>query len=185
MSNIAKIKLKNRIAKFHDKHYKTLLVIPAIILLASFIYMGVFYSKNQDFMNKDISLTGGTSVTIYEKISPEKIQQDLSGKLDDLDAREISDLITREQKAVIIETKSDADTTKTVLEEYLGYTLNEENSSFEFTGSSLSQSFFKQLLIAVIVAFFLMAIVVFLLFRTFIPSIAVIVAAFADSEFDW
>ena len=176
----SKERLGTRVSRFHDKHYKTLLVIPAIILLASFIYMGVFYSKNHDFMNKDISLTGGTSVTIYEKISPEKIQQDLSGKLDDLDAREISDLITREQKAVIIETKSDADTTKTVLEEYLGYTLNEENSSFEFTGSSLSQSFFKQLLIAVIVAFFLMAIVVFLLFRTFIPSIAVIVAAFAD-----
>jgi preprotein translocase subunit SecF len=175
-----KEKIKTSITKFHDKYYKLLLLIPLIILLLSFIHMGIFYSKNGDFVKRDISLTGGTSVTIYEKISLDKIQSDLSEKLDDVEVREISDLITKEQKAVIIETKSDADTTRKVLEEYLGYTLTAENSSFEFTGSSLSSSFFRQLVIAVIIAFILMAIVVFILFRTFVPSMAVILSAFAD-----
>jgi len=175
-----KEKLKTKVTKFHDKYYKQLLLITLVMLLFSFIYMGIFYSNNGDFIKKDISLTGGTSVTIYEKISVDKVQSDLSGKLDDIDVREISDLITNEQKAVIIETKSDADTTRAVLEEYLSYSLTAENSSFEFTGSSLSSSFFKQLIIAVIVAFILMAIVVFLLFRTFVPSMAVILSAFAD-----
>ncbi len=173
-------KLKTSVTKFHDRYYKLLLLIPAIMLLLSFIYMGVFYSKNGDFVKRDISLTGGTSVTIYEKISVEKVQADLSDKLEDVEVREISDLITKEQKAVIIETKSDADLTRKVLEEYLGHTLTAENSSFEFTGSSLSNSFFKQLVIAVIIAFILMAIVVFILFRTFVPSMAVILSAFAD-----
>jgi preprotein translocase subunit SecF len=175
-----KEKIKQNLSRFHDKYYKLLLLIPAILLLLSFIYMGIFYSKNGDFMYKDISLTGGTSVTIYDQISVDQIKQDLSDQLDSLDVREIFDLLTQEQKAVIIETKSDADTTREVLEDYLGYSLDEENSSFEFTGSSLSESFFKQLLIAVIIAFFLMAIVVFILFRTFVPSLAVIIAAFAD-----
>ena len=63
---------------------------------------------------------------------------------------------------------------------FLGYELNDENSSFEFTGSALSESFFKQLIIAIMFAFIFMAIVVFIIFRTFVPSTAVIISAFAD-----
>jgi len=155
-------------------------LLPAILLLIFVAYMVIFYAQHGDFVEKDISLTGGTTVTIYEKISPDKIQADLQDKLDSLDIREISDLITNEQKAVVIETKSDAETTRTVVENYLGYQLTEDNSSFEFTGSSLSESFFNQLMIAVMIAFFLMAIVVFVMFRTFVPSAAVIISAFAD-----
>jgi len=156
------------------------LFLPALILLASFVYMFFFYSTHGDFINRDISLTGGTSVTLYENLSINKLQADLSGKLDSLDVRAISDLITNQQKAVIIETKTDSDTTRKVLEDYLGHPLTTKNSSFEFTGSTLSSSFFKQLVIAVIIAFCLMAIVVFIMFRTFVPSLAVIISAFAD-----
>jgi len=175
-----KEKFGTKFARFHDKNYKLLLLIPALLMVFSFIYMSVFYSQNGDFIYRDISLTGGTTVTIYEKRPITQVQDDLSGDLDSLDVRSVSDFITREQKAFIIETKSDRDTTKQVLENYLGYTLNEENSSFEFTGSSLSASFFRQLMIAVIIAFVLMALVVFILFRTFVPSMAVIISAFAD-----
>ena len=58
--------------------------------------------------------------------------------------------------------------------------MNDKNSSLEFTGSLISQSFYKQLLIAMLFAFLLMSIVVFIMFRTFVPSFAVILAAFAD-----
>ena len=174
------IKFSSKIARFHDKHYKLLLLIPAIILVFSFVYMFVFYSNTGDFINRDISLTGGTSVTIFEKLNIRDLERDLSGKLDGISTREIYDLITREQKAVIIETKSDGEETRRVLEEYLGYELDEQNSSFEFTGSSLSESFFRQLLIAILLAFIFMAIVVFIIFRTFVPSAAVVLAAFAN-----
>jgi len=165
---------------WHDKHYKTLLLIPLAIIIFSFIYLGSFYSQNGDFLHKDISLTGGTSVTIYDQININDLKQNLQDKLDEISIRDIYDLITNEQKAIVIETKSDADTTKQVLEDYLGYELNEENSSFEFTGSSLSEGFYKQLLIAILIAFIFMGIVVFIIFRTFIPSIAVIISAFAN-----
>lgn len=173
-------KKTQRFEKFHDKYYKLLLLIPALILLFGFIYMFVFYSNNGDFIYKDISLTGGTSVTIYDNINSNQLREDLSDKLDEINTREIYDLITREKQAVIIETKSSGDQTRQVLEEYLGYELTEKNSSFEFTGSTLSQSFYRQLLIAILFAFIFMAIVVFIIFRTFIPSVAVIVSAFAD-----
>lgn len=175
-----KEKFGTKAARFHDKYYKLLLLIPAIILIFSVAYMAVFYYNTGDFINRDISLTGGTSVTIHEKRNIEDVEKDLSGKLESISIREISDLITREQKAIIIETTSDAETTREVLEDYLGYTLTEENSSFEFTGSSLSKSFFRQLLIAILLAFVFMALVVFIIFRTFVPSAAIIISAFAD-----
>ena len=171
---------KNKLENWHDKNYKLLLLIPVALIIFSLIYMGIFYSNNNDFIYKDVSLTGGTSATIYAKIDSEQLKLDLSDKLEEINTRKIYDLITQEQKALIIETKTDAAETKKVLEEYLGYELNEENSSFEFTGATLSENFYKQLIIAIIFAFIFMGIVVFIIFRTFVPSTAVIISAFAD-----
>jgi len=174
-------KFKENFAKFHDKNYKLLLIIPLSILVFGFVYMGIFYSQNHDFIYKDISLTGGTSVTINDgTINPTDLKNAIAGKLEDVNIREISDLVSQKQIAVIVETKSDEQQTRTVLENYLGYKLDGKNSSFEFTGSTLSQNFYKQLLIALLIAFFLMSVVVFLQFKNFIPSIAVIFSAFAD-----
>ena len=171
---------KQKISQFHDKNYKKLLLIPFILLILSLSYLGYFYSQNGDFFSKDISLTGGTTVTLYGDFSQAQITADLSEELNDLNTRIIYDLITNEQKALILETKTEGDETKQVLEDYLGYELNSDNSSFEFTGSSLSESFYKQLLVAILIAFIFMALVVFVIFRTIVPSGAVIISAFAD-----
>ncbi len=165
---------------WHDKYYKILLIIPAILIIFSFIYMVNFYNQHGDFIKKDISLTGGTSVTLYEKLDVLELKQGLQDKLQDVNVREVYDLITKEQKAVIVETISGADETRNVLENYLKHELSDENSSFEFTGSSLSKGFYKQLLIAILIAFLAMGIVIFLIFRIFMPSLAVILSAFAD-----
>jgi len=139
-----------------------------------------FYSTNQDFAYKDISLTGGTSVTIIGDIDSDKLIQELSSKLEGLNTRDISDLVTHERKAIIIETKASSDATKKTLEEYLGYELTSKNSSFEFTGSALSENFYQQLLIAIWVAFVLMGFVVFLIFgeSQIIKSYAAILSLF-------
>ena len=150
--------------KLYDKYYKLLLVIPAVIILFSFLYLGNFYSKNNDFIYKDISLTGGTTVTLFGDIDPQKLNEDLSPQIEDIITREIYDLITNERKAVIIETKLESAQTKTILENYLGYKLTSANSSFEFTGSTLSATFYNQLLTAIMVAFVLMGLVVFFIF---------------------
>ncbi|MEK6898287.1 MAG: protein translocase subunit SecF [Nanoarchaeota archaeon] len=170
-----------RMANFHNKYYKHLLLIPLAIFLLSFAYMFFFYSVNHDFIYKDVTLAGGTSVTIYGDIDSSKLKQQLSSQLNDINTREIYDLGTKERIAVVIETKSDGDVTKKALENYLGYKLTSENSSFEFTGAVLSQSFYQQLLMAIFFAFLFMSAVVFIIFRkTIIPSVAVILSAFAD-----
>ena len=171
---------KKEIEKFHDKYYKLLLLLPAFLIIFSLVYMYNFHNQNNDFIHKDISLSGGTIITIYDKLDVKNLEQDLSRKLDDFSAREISDLVTREQKAVIIETKTSGESAKKILEDYLGYALTDKNSSFEFTGSTLSNSFYKQLLIAILFSFILMSIVVFIIFRNFVPSFTVISCVFVD-----
>ena len=183
VKNMNKDNIKQKVSSFHDKNYKLLLLLPAVLLLFCIFYMVYFYSANNDFFYKDISLTGGTSVTINNAVNAQELSQALSSKLEGLNVREISDLITKKQIALIVETTSDEKITKTVLEEYLGYSLTEENSSFEFTSATLSDTFYQQLMIAIIVAFVLMSLVVFSQFRSFIPSMAVILSAFADIIF--
>lgn len=170
----------NSFGKWYDKNYKLLLLIPISILIFSFIYLAVFYSHNNGLVYKDFSLSGGTSITILGKINATTLKKSVSGKLDELNTREIFDLITREQKALIIETKTNTKDAKKILENYLGYELTNKNSSFVFIGPTLGQDFYRQLLIAILSAFLLMGIVVFIIFRNFIPSIAVIISAFAD-----
>jgi preprotein translocase subunit SecF len=166
---------------WHDKYYKVLLIIPLSLVVFSFIYLGLFYSQHNDIMLKDISLTGGTSVTLNDNlINVADLENFLQNRLEEMTLKEISDLTTGEKVAIIIETKTDAETTREILEEYLNYELTDENSSIEFTGSSLSTSFYKQLLIALLVSFVFMSLVVFLLFKNAVPAGAVIFSAFAD-----
>jgi len=149
---------------WHDKNYKKLLLIPLGILLFSIVFMAVFYSQNGDFIYRDVSLTGGTTATIYDQIDVTDLKQSVSGDLEDLKTRKIYDLVTNEYSALTIETKSDTEVTKSVLEDYVGYELTQENSSFQYTGAALSESFFQQLLLAVLYAFLFMGVVVFFIF---------------------
>lgn len=181
---------KNKFVKFHDKNYKLLLLIPAALLIFSVIYLGFFYSDNGDIFYKDISLTGGTSVTINlvnEKIEVNSLKDTISEKFENVIVREVSDLITGEQIAVIVEIKTDecneeqSKFIKDVFEDYLGYELVDgENSTFECTGSTLSSEFYKQLILAVLYAFSFMGVVIFFLFnkknktRIFLISLALL-----------
>ena len=167
---------------WHDKHYKILLLIPIALIIFSLVYLVVMYNNTGDVMKKDITLTGGSSITIYEgNVSSQTALRDLSSKLPNLDVRSISGIGTSSQKALTIDTTADWDSAKVVLEKYFGYPLIQgENVDVEFTGSTLSQSFYEQLLIAILVAFIFMSVVVFITFKTFVPSMAVIFSAFAD-----
>ena len=166
--------------KWYDKHYKLLFLLPVILLVFSLFYISFFYAQNKDLMHKDVTLTGGTTITVYAENSPEEIEKFLSVEGVDASVRSLADLRTGKQIAFSVESAIEADRLRHVIEKNLGYNLTEENSSIEFTGSALSESFYNELMMALIIAFFLMAIVVFIIFRTTIPSLAVIFAAFSD-----
>jgi len=175
-----KRKFSEKFSKVYDKYYKYLFIITIILILSSLFYLIYFYSQHNDIIYKDVTLSGGTSITIYEKTDIDNLKQVLLEKFPDINIRKISDLTTNKQIAFIVETEAPVEEIKPALEEYLKYELTKENSSIEFTGSSLGANFYKQLQIAIVIAFILMALVVFIIFRTFIPSLAVVLSAFAD-----
>jgi preprotein translocase subunit SecF len=164
----------------YDRHYKPLLLIPIIILLLSLVYLGIFYSKNGDIIDRDVSLSGGTSITINGEIDQNQLEAGLREKFPDISFTKLEDITSRKEIALIVESSASPEELKPEIENILGYKLNAENSSTEFTGAALSQNFYRQLITALIISFILMSIVIFILFRTFIPSIAVIFAVFAD-----
>ncbi|MFH1308547.1 MAG: MMPL family transporter, partial [Patescibacteria group bacterium] len=141
------------------------------------------YINTGDIMRKDVTLTGGTTVTIFtgEEINLAQFKQTLIETLnEEVIVRRLQDVATGRQIAILIESKVDYKLLQPELESILGYVLNQENSSVEMSGASLSESFYKQLLTALIIAFILMATVVLIMFRSIIPSLAVILAAITD-----
>jgi len=172
----------NTFANWYNKNYKLLLIIPAVILALSLLQLGYSFTQTGDFIQKDITLTGGTSITVFSEneINVNELSDFLNGKIDDFIIKELSDFRSGKQKAIIVDTISEPNVVKPILEDFLGYKLTNENSSTESTGASLGESFYKQLRIAILISFILMALVVFFIFRTFVPSFAVVISAFAD-----
>lgn len=165
---------------WYDKWYKALLIIPVAVLILSLAYLGFFFSSHNDFIIKDSSLSGGTTITVIQDIDSKSFESSLKSKFPDLSIRKLTDIRTGKAISLIIETSAKPEEIKPEIEKFLGYELTDKNSTIEFTGPSLSQSFYKQLILALIISFILMSFVIFFLFRTFIPSIAVIFAAFGD-----
>ena len=173
-------KQKKTFAEWHDKNYKKLLIIPATLFLFCLIYLGVFYSQHHDIFLKDISLSGGTSATINGQLDVASLEKALIEEFGDANTRIISDLVTGEQLATIANVGAGTEETKAFLEEYLGYKLTEENSSFEYSEPSFTQDLYRQLMISLLLAFFLMIIVIFILFRDFVPSITIVSCVFMN-----
>jgi len=150
---------------WYDKSYKWLLIISAAFLLISLVYIYNFNATHGDVIYKDVSLTGGTTISVFDKNADiTKLENTLKAEFPDLLIRGISNIRTGGQEGFIFETKAEVNITQTALENYLGYSLTKDNSSIEFTGATLSQGFYQQLISAIIAAFLLMSWVVFLIF---------------------
>ena len=67
-----------------------------------------------------------------------------------------------------------------IISQKLGKELTNNDYSLETMGSSLGRSFFIQTMQALVLAFIFMGLVVFFYFRTFVPSMAVILSAVSD-----
>jgi len=164
----------------YDKWYKLMFVIPLILFFISIFYIGLTYSRTGDFILKDVSLSGGTSISLTGDFDYAHLESELKNQYNDISFKKISDFSSGNQIAFIIESSAQPDPLKQNIEEILGTTLTSENSNVEFSGPALSSDFYQQLIFALIISFLLMSIVIFILFRTFVPSMAVIFAAFAD-----
>lgn len=172
--------IKDKIELFWSKNYKILMFIPIIILVISLALIGIKLVETGDLFNKDVTLKGGIAATIYTEklLTEEKVKSALAVESN---IKKLGDVTTGKQLGFVIEVSDlNEEQLRTILEKKLNLELTQENFSIETTSPKLSQAFFKQLMIAILFAFLLMGLSVFITFRTFAPSIAVISAAFMD-----
>ena len=148
------------------------------MLILALIVLGTQLAITGDFVNKGVSLKGGVSVTLMGDTDINSIESLLRNSHPgaDIIIRGISEFGT--QIGLTIETDLTEDDVFNVLETIIPNV--RDNASVETMGPSLGESFFKQTVIAVLVAFVFMAIVVFIYFRNPVTSGAVILAAFSD-----
>lgn len=173
----------DKFKEFYTKNYRKLIILPIILVVLSLIIILNQISKTNDIFNKDVSLKGGITTTIYTKdpIDINQLKSQLSNKFTDVNIHKLSEFGSDEQIGVIIEvSETDESILKSTLEESLNIKLGEENYSIEVVGSSLGTSFYKQMIKALIFAFILMALVVLITYRSLVPSLAVVLAALFD-----
>ncbi len=179
---------------FYYKYYKQLLVIPMLMLVIAMVLIGVQYSQTGDFINRGISLKGGTSFTItndmanLENTDIVNLKSNLHSSFpdSDIEIRELKDISTR--KAIVIEVDISTSENKEKILEFEDAILSQipdldkENleNNVQTTSSALGNVFFSQMLKALIAAFIFMGIVVLIQFRVLIPSFAVMLSAFSD-----
>lgn len=175
----------NKIKEFYEKKYRVLLIIPFLLLLFAIIQIGFQYSQTGDFVNKGVSLKGGSTITLSTSMTQgeiDSLESSLTSEHPEagLSVRSLSS--AGQTTAIVIESSlqegDELDSMLISIEEMIG--ISSEEFSVEITGSSLGESFFKQTMVALLVAFLLMGLVVFIYFRTPIPSLAVILAAASD-----
>ena len=180
--------IKQTLFEIYDKKYKLLLIIPFIMLFLALSQIGYQMYKTGDFIKKDVSLKGGVTVTVPLDKSIEIVQAEkqIASKFlnNDIAVRILRSAGT--VVGVIVEADIDGNDKAQVqnllssIEASINVDLSKIDYGIEIIGSSLGASFFRESLIALAVAFLFMGLVVLIYFRTYIPSIAIILAAFSD-----
>ncbi len=173
-------KTYNTLLKFYKDKYKELFLIPVIMLVLSLCVLGFNFASTGSVIDLGVSITGGISITAQGDIgyTISEIESELTSKYPsgDISIRKLSDSdgkVGISIEAAGVPDKEFIEATKALFGENVEY-------AFEQTGSSLGSSFFKEMLIALVFAFICMGIVVFVSFRSFVPSFAVILSAASD-----
>ncbi|MDD5254004.1 MAG: MMPL family transporter [Candidatus Nanoarchaeia archaeon] len=170
-----------KITDFYFKNHKKLMIIPLILILLSIFILSNSYIKTGDIIKKDVTLTGGASATVYTDKDLSSLVPELEKKFNtDFVFRRITEFGSDKQKGFSIEGNVKSDELKQAISGILNIELNQDNSSFEETGSTLGKSFYAQMIRAILLAFLFMAVVVFITFRNPIASLIVICSGVFD-----
>jgi preprotein translocase subunit SecF len=176
----------SKLMHWYGTHYKVLTILPFILLLCGIGQLTYQSFTTGDFVSRGISLSGGTTITIQttQPVLISSLEQSLSsfaGSSQQIVVRELTDFGT--QTGIIIETSiSDSQAIQELLKVVESTTgpIQKELLSVETTGPQLGEEFFTQMKWGLFFAFALMGVVVFIAFKSLVPSLAIVVSAFTD-----
>ncbi len=174
-----KAKKRNIFRAIYEDRYKQIMLIPVLMLVISLGMIGFRIATTGDAMEFGVSITGGISITIEDvsDFDASEVQQEILSRFPDADV-EVRRLESPDEIGVNVEaSRIGGEEMLSMMEDIFG---EFSDYSLEETGSTLGDAFFRQSIIALLFAFLLMGGVIFLSFRTFVPSAAVILSALFD-----
>jgi preprotein translocase subunit SecF len=157
---------------------KQMLIVPAILLVLSLLILGYTTYRTGAPVELGLEFKGGTAIIFDSQKTPDQLKEEFSSypvvevrkyEVGDRKIMEFSPMDPALKDEIINKVKSETTNPDTVL-------INDIGAQF---GQALQQ----QAVRAVIIAFIFMAVVIFIIYRTFVPSIAVVISAFADIAF--
>lgn len=163
------------------KNYKKFMIIPILIFILSLIIIGNNYIKNGEIINKGIDFKGGSQVIVELSypITLTEVERELSR---DIGGETIIRTTKGAEQILLID--SDKKIEKKEIEEILDKNnIKYESISIQSIGAALGEAFWHQAQIAIVIAFLAMALVVFITFRSVVPSLAIILAGSFDIIF--
>ncbi|MDY6817230.1 MAG: protein translocase subunit SecF [Halobacteriales archaeon] len=154
---------------------RQLLGIPFAVLAIALVVIGVWYATTGVPVEPGIEFTGGVEIQVEAPGGQAAIQDAFTAEISSIRP------IRTAQDTYIVTFQSTAlegvDTeTLTQQAEQAGFTVE----SIQSTSPSFGEATQRLALLGVGIAFVGMSIIIFILFRTFIPSIAVVLSAFSD-----
>jgi preprotein translocase subunit SecF len=147
-----------------------LVAIPLVFLIISLVLLAFNTATTGMPVTPGIDFSGGTAVTIITTDTPAQLQTTFAG----YPLNDIGDV--NNGKFLKFGTMDDAkyqSLSQLISQKY-------PDAKIDQIGESFGKSLQYQAVIAMIFSFIGMAIVIFLSFRTFVPSVAVVLSAFAD-----
>jgi len=186
--------------------YERWILVPAAMILIAFAIISYSQVTTGSFVGKGIDFTGGAEIQIETSpsVSEGQIQQAVQGELDNARARTLT--TEGDTQWILVETATTFSesgdsagqpeigpgfnatgtaTSQIDAEQRVGDILDDsdipyDDISIQSIGAALGESFLFEAQLAVGIAFLIMSTVIFIAFRSFVPSMAVILAAFTD-----
>ena len=169
---------------YYSKLYILLLIPLGLFLLSIFTIMQAIDVDGTPIY-RDISLKGGLSLTLSNEqfldLSATEFEELLQQNFIE-DSFSVREFQMQGQKAgFIINTNIEEEDLITYLNDLRGVDLQiPQDFTSSFIAPSLSQAFFTQAMSVLLVSFVLISIIVFAVFRKFVPSIAIIISIIFD-----
>jgi len=179
---------RNIFTSLYEKHYKSLLIFSLLLIVFSFIVIGVHYARTGDFVNRGVSLTGGLSLTLQAPnntaMTSDSLQNYLLAEYPKADIN-VRTFGSGNNIKFSVETSGveEAQLINTLKPKFPNLTDADFAKNKQTIGPTFGKSFFTQTLKAIFIAFLFMSIIIFLYFGEsirdkWIASILTIIAAF-------
>jgi preprotein translocase subunit SecF len=146
--------------------------------LLSLSILGYTFLTTGSPVELGVEFKGGTAIIFDSAKTPDELKAEFQG-YPVTQAREYGG----GQRRILQFGPMDQSLKDNLIKKVKSESINPETVEIKDMGEQFSKSLQGQALQAVLISFILMSIIVFIIFRTFVPSVAVVVSAFADIAF--